>query len=127
MKITLAPMASIAVGRPPHAMLSLTCGCGTPFQTWPARKASGWPKRHKLAHAFLWEYSYKRLKLAPISAPTWRRSHLHAAGADPGDDQRQAARLDLRRRGQAAAALGSIGLGSIAALYYHPSTSCHIR
>jgi hypothetical protein len=24
----------------------------------------GWPKRCKLAHAFLWEYSYKRLKLA---------------------------------------------------------------
>jgi hypothetical protein len=27
---------------------------------------------------------------------------LDAAGADPGDDQRQAARLDLRRRNQAA-------------------------
>ena len=26
----------------------------------------GWPKRCKLAHAFLWEYSYKRLKLAQL-------------------------------------------------------------
>jgi hypothetical protein len=29
-----------------------------------ARKVLGWPKRCKLAHAFLWEFSYKRLKLA---------------------------------------------------------------
>ena len=26
----------------------------------------GWPERCKLAHAFLWEYSYKRLKLAQL-------------------------------------------------------------
>ena len=26
----------------------------------------GWPKRHKLAHAFMWEHSYKRLKLAQL-------------------------------------------------------------
>ena len=26
----------------------------------------GWPKRCKLAHAFLWEYSCKRLKLAQL-------------------------------------------------------------
>ena len=31
-----------------------------------ARKVLGWPKRRKLAHAFLWEYSYKRLKLAQL-------------------------------------------------------------
>ena len=31
-----------------------------------ARKVLGWPKRHKLAHAFLWEYSYKGLKLAQL-------------------------------------------------------------
>jgi hypothetical protein len=31
-----------------------------------ARKVSGWPKRWKLAHAFLWEYSDKRLKLAQL-------------------------------------------------------------
>jgi hypothetical protein len=29
-----------------------------------ARKVPGWPKRCKLARAFRWEYSYKRLKLA---------------------------------------------------------------
>ena len=27
---------------------------------------SGWPKRRKLARASLWEYSCKRLKLAPV-------------------------------------------------------------
>ena len=27
---------------------------------------SGWPKRYKPAHAFRWEYSYKRLKLAQL-------------------------------------------------------------
>ena len=26
----------------------------------------GWPKRCKLAHAFLWKYSYKRLELAQL-------------------------------------------------------------
>ena len=31
-----------------------------------ARKVLDWPKRCKLAHAFLWEYSYKRLKLAQL-------------------------------------------------------------
>ena len=31
-----------------------------------ARKALGWPKRCKLAHAFLWEYSYKIYKLAQL-------------------------------------------------------------
>ena len=31
-----------------------------------ARKVSGWPKRYKLAHAFPWEYSYKRLTLAQL-------------------------------------------------------------
>jgi hypothetical protein len=30
------------------------------------RKVSGWPKRCKLAHAFLWKYSYKGLKLAQL-------------------------------------------------------------
>jgi hypothetical protein len=29
-----------------------------------SRKVLGWPRRCKLAHAFRWEYSYKRLKLA---------------------------------------------------------------
>ena len=31
-----------------------------------ARQASGRPKRCKLAHAFRWEYSYKKLKLAQL-------------------------------------------------------------
>jgi hypothetical protein len=31
-----------------------------------ARKVLGWCKRCKLAHAFLWEYGYKRLKLAQL-------------------------------------------------------------
>jgi hypothetical protein len=31
-----------------------------------ARKMLGWPKICKLAHAFLWEYSYKRLKFAQL-------------------------------------------------------------
>ena len=31
-----------------------------------ARKVLGWPKICKLAHAFLWEYSLKRLKLAQL-------------------------------------------------------------
>ena len=41
---------------------------GTPsfWLAWPVRKALGWPRRCKLAHAFLWEYSYKRLKLAQL-------------------------------------------------------------
>jgi hypothetical protein len=38
-----------------------------------------WPKICKLAHVFLWEYSYKRLKLAQLLAQlggflTWARS-----------------------------------------------------
>jgi hypothetical protein len=31
-----------------------------------ARKALGWPKICKLAHAFLWEHSYKGEKLAQL-------------------------------------------------------------
>jgi hypothetical protein len=31
-----------------------------------ARKVLGWPRKCKLAHAFLWEYSYKRLERAPL-------------------------------------------------------------
>ena len=31
-----------------------------------ARKVFGWPKRCRLAHAFLQKYSYKRLKLAQL-------------------------------------------------------------
>jgi hypothetical protein len=31
-----------------------------------ARKVLGWPKICELAHAFIWEYSYKGLKLAQL-------------------------------------------------------------
>ena len=37
-----------------------------PPRVLPASKVLGWPKRYKLAHAFLWEYIYKRLKLAQL-------------------------------------------------------------
>jgi hypothetical protein len=43
------------------------------------RMVLGWPKRCKLAHAFRWEYSYKRLKLAQLLGKlgvflTWSRT-----------------------------------------------------
>jgi hypothetical protein len=37
-----------------------------------------WPKRCKLAHAFLWEHSYKKTEAGHTSGPTWRLSHLAA-------------------------------------------------
>jgi hypothetical protein len=47
------------------------------LQRTGARKVLGWPKICKLAHAFLWEYSYKRLKLVQLLGQlgvflTWR-------------------------------------------------------
>ena len=42
-----------------HAAVLVAPGAG-------ARKVLGWPKRCKLAHAFLQEYSHKRLKLAQV-------------------------------------------------------------
>jgi hypothetical protein len=47
--------------------------------TLPARKVSGWPRRCKLAHAFQWECSDTRLKLAQLLGRhgvflTWVRS-----------------------------------------------------
>ena len=36
------------------------------FAPQGARKALGWPKRCKMAHAFSWECSYERLKLAQL-------------------------------------------------------------
>ena len=35
-----------------------------------ARKLLGWPKRCKLAHAFLLKYSYKKAEVGPTSGPT---------------------------------------------------------
>ena len=40
-----------------------------------AKNALCWPKICKLAHAFLWEYSYKGLKVGPTPGPTGRLSH----------------------------------------------------
>jgi hypothetical protein len=50
----------------------------------------GWPRRYKLAHAFLWGYSYKRLKLAQLLGRLgvfltkcrydWKRAQLIACG-----------------------------------------------
>jgi hypothetical protein len=37
-----------------------------------ARKVLCWPKICKMAHAFLWEYSYKRLKLAQLLGRLFR-------------------------------------------------------
>jgi hypothetical protein len=58
-----------------------------------ARKVLGRPRRCKLAHAFVWEYSYKRAGVGPTSGPTWRRSHLLRLGLlSPG----RVDRLDVR-------------------------------
>ena len=37
-----------------------------PLRVLAARTLLGWPKRCKLAHALLWQYSYKRLELARL-------------------------------------------------------------
>jgi hypothetical protein len=58
-----------------------------------ARKVLGWPRRCKLAHAFLWEYSYKRLKLAQLLANRWRLSHLIDEWADEPEPVRDRPRL----------------------------------
>ena len=55
---------------------------GRPSRPTAAREALGWPKRCKLARAFLWEYtySYERLKLAQLLGQlSGRLSHLRAA------------------------------------------------
>jgi hypothetical protein len=40
--------------------------CGLGASPPSVRKSLGWPKRCTLAHAFLWEYSDKRLKLTQL-------------------------------------------------------------
>jgi hypothetical protein len=40
--------------------------CGDEARSARASMVLGWPKRCKLAHAFLWEYSCKRLKMAQL-------------------------------------------------------------
>ena len=57
---TLLHKSSAGEGKnPPHRRRLLRVG--VPLR---ARTVLGWPKRCKLAHAFLWKYSYKKLKLA---------------------------------------------------------------
>jgi hypothetical protein len=71
---TLLHKSSAGEGKnPPHRRRLLRVG--VPLR---ARTVLGWPKRRKLAHAFLWKYSYKRLKLAQLLAQlgvflTWAR------------------------------------------------------
>jgi hypothetical protein len=59
----------------PHLLLRQP-GVRRERQPLAASKVLAWPKRCKLAHAFLWEYSYERLKLVQLLAP----SHLLAEG-----------------------------------------------
>ena len=78
-----------------------------------ARKVLGWPKRCKLAHAFLWEHSYKRLKLQAQllgQLGPGRLSHLVAEAVDDLRKDR-----DLRRRTcqQHAAEHGARNLGRV--------------
>jgi hypothetical protein len=51
-----------------HLQPAFWCACRSlaASGTFVARKVLGWPERCKLAHALLWEYSYKRLKLAQL-------------------------------------------------------------
>jgi hypothetical protein len=45
-----------------------------------ARRVLGWPERYELAHAFLWEYSCKRLKLAQLLGQLGVFLTLHSPG-----------------------------------------------
>jgi hypothetical protein len=79
------------VGVSPRARLiveQVPAGAGRP--QWPAkdgaRKVVGWPKRYKLAHAFMWEYSCKGLELAQVLGQLGgfhtRRAELHLDGRE---------------------------------------------
>ena len=50
----------------PSTTASRRCAVRAPVCIPAARKVSGWPKRCKFAHAFLWEYSDKSLQLAQL-------------------------------------------------------------
>jgi hypothetical protein len=62
--MTDSPMAT----PPPPAPFSMPAYLPLPSPAVSAivRKMLGWPTRRKLVHAFLWEHSYKRLKLAQL-------------------------------------------------------------
>jgi hypothetical protein len=75
---------------------------GRPSRPTAARGALGWPKRCKLARAFLWEHSYKRLTLAQLLGQlSGRLSHLRAARLGRVVDRVEAvlARVAAQRRG----------------------------
>ena len=95
------------------------------YTIWPrailpgARKVSGRPKGYKLAHAFLWECGYKRLKLAQFLGQfsvllTWagnRRFWLLSAArthtkAPRKNDLLWETRRPLKRPGRARTARG---------------------
>jgi hypothetical protein len=59
---TSAPIRHWLVVNIPGAALR----AGSSHSAARARKLLGWPKRCRLAHAFLWEHSYKRLQLAQL-------------------------------------------------------------
>ena len=61
--MTLPPMAKRAASAAVPAALRTRAVC---WMHTVARKLLGWPKISKLAHTFLWEHSYKRLKMAEL-------------------------------------------------------------
>ena len=61
-----ATSAAALVGGFSRRSRSRLCRSSVRIHGTCARKAFGRPKRRKLAHAFLWEHSYKRLKLAQL-------------------------------------------------------------
>jgi len=64
--MTLPPMAVLAVGSRSRKRARFCAGATS---LAGSRKVLGWPKRCKLAHAFLWQYGYKGPKLAQLLDP----------------------------------------------------------
>ena len=54
-----------------------------------AKNVLGWPERCKLAHAFLWEYSYKKLKLAQLLGQLSGDSHSRGFNTEPSSSLQQ--------------------------------------
>ena len=62
--VRLAQNIFSATAQPPYSLVKITGVLSA--QNAGARKVLGWPKRCKLARAFLWEHRYRRLKLAQL-------------------------------------------------------------
>jgi hypothetical protein len=62
--VVRVPAARVSVLRPPTRAAGHVTGHGRRRCSTIAKKLSGWPKICKLVHAFLWEHSCERLKLA---------------------------------------------------------------